>query len=69
MINCPCVGCKKRVQGCHSSCDAYAGYRKEVDEMRLAMKHSHIGREHYPYDKYFHGDRCRGRSGRDDSNR
>lgn len=46
-VDCPCKGCSDRAVGCHSSCDAYAQYTKELEEVRRK-----IFREH-EHDKYF----------------
>lgn len=29
----PCLNCIERTQGCHSTCDAYASWRKSYDKI------------------------------------
>lgn len=34
--HCPCKGCEIRTEACHGTCEAYAGWKKEKDEVRCA---------------------------------
>lgn len=38
MIECPCRYCSDRCVGCHSDCDRYNGWRKEVNEHDKPIK-------------------------------
>lgn len=38
MNKCCCKGCENRVVGCHSTCEQYAAYRKDIDEVREETK-------------------------------
>ena len=37
-----CKGCEKRYVGCHSTCEEYKEYRKEMDEQK---QNKHLKRE------------------------
>lgn len=69
MIICPCHGCDMRSEGCHSECMPYKAYSQAMQDVNTKRKHSCMGRNGFTYDKYKHGDRCNGLTGRDDSNR
>ena len=38
MINSKCKGCTKRVVGCHSTCEDYKEFRKELDKQNEAER-------------------------------
>lgn len=38
MIKVPCKGCTKRCLHCHSSCEQYAEYRKQIEAHRAREK-------------------------------
>lgn len=41
---CPCKGCKDRYPACHSKCDKYKQWRKELDERREANRTYYLGK-------------------------
>ena len=38
MIKAPCQACEDRVVGCHSICEKYDSYRKEINQRNELMK-------------------------------
>lgn len=32
--NCCCLDCKERHQGCHSTCEKFSEYRKELEKIK-----------------------------------
>ena len=46
----PCFNCELRTQNCHSRCDDYKEYRKEVDKVR--EKRRNHSEEAYLYRAY-----------------
>lgn len=38
VTECPCRGCEKRFVGCHSACDKYIDWKKELDKENEAIR-------------------------------
>lgn len=45
MIKPPCKGCEERHLKCHSSCERYLAYRKELERVREAKNKERIKNE------------------------
>ena len=39
--NGPCRDCKSRAVGCHSTCEKYKRFKKEMEEYNDTIKHNH----------------------------
>lgn len=52
----PCKDCKSRTVGCHSTCEKYEQFKKEMEEYNNTIKHNHS------YDfRYGKGDNMEGK--------
>ena len=55
----PCKNCGKREVGCHSTCEAYITFSKEMEELKKKRRLENIGtlrsascRNHFPTHKF-----------------
>lgn len=53
MSNNTCLNCKDRHENCHSTCEKYLKFKKELEEINEAK------RKHYDLKNYFYSDRYR----------
>ena len=55
--NCPCKKCTERHQGCHSSCELYITWRKDLDKKNDELREYKDAR--YGYHQMFRRDQPR----------
>ena len=48
---CPCVDCKERSVTCHSNCEKYKSWRKELDQLNATLRAKKLGSYDEGYEK------------------